>query len=118
MAMARLYADEDFDRHVVLELRSLGHDVLTVQDAGQANQRTTDEQILRFATADGRAVVTFNRRDFIALHKSAQPHAGIIVCTRDPDAKALAGRINAAIQSCPTLDNQLLRVTKPAQASP
>jgi hypothetical protein len=30
--MARLYADEDFPRPVVEELRRLGHDVLTVQD--------------------------------------------------------------------------------------
>ena len=32
--MARLYADEQFPRPVVAYLRSLGHDVLTVQEAG------------------------------------------------------------------------------------
>jgi hypothetical protein len=31
--MARLYADEDFPLPVVEELRHLGHDVRTVQDA-------------------------------------------------------------------------------------
>jgi hypothetical protein len=30
----QLYADEDFPRAVVEELRRLGHDVLTVQDDG------------------------------------------------------------------------------------
>ncbi len=33
--MAALYADENFDYPVVLELRRLGHDVLTAQEAGQ-----------------------------------------------------------------------------------
>jgi Domain of unknown function (DUF5615) len=36
--MARLYADEDFPLPVVEELRRLGHDVRTVQEAGRANQ--------------------------------------------------------------------------------
>jgi len=33
--MALLYADENFDRRVVERLRQLGHDVLTVQEAGR-----------------------------------------------------------------------------------
>jgi hypothetical protein len=37
--MARLYADEQFPREAVLALRNLGHDVLTVQEAGKANQK-------------------------------------------------------------------------------
>ena len=35
--MARLYADEQFPRIVVNLLRTLGHDILTVQEAGKAN---------------------------------------------------------------------------------
>jgi hypothetical protein len=54
--MARLYADEDFYFPVVLELRQLGHDVLTVQEAGQSGG--DDPAVLAFATKDGRAVVT------------------------------------------------------------
>jgi uncharacterized protein DUF5615 len=34
--MARFYADEDFDYPVVLELRTLAHDVITVPEAGKA----------------------------------------------------------------------------------
>ena len=37
--MASFYADEDFDYPVVVELRQLGHDVLTVQEAGQKGQK-------------------------------------------------------------------------------
>ena len=45
--MARLYADEDFPLPVVEELRRLGHDVLTVQEAGRANQGIDDATVSR-----------------------------------------------------------------------
>jgi hypothetical protein len=45
--MARIYADEHFPREVVQNLRSLGHDVLTVQEAGNAG--LPDEDVLAFA---------------------------------------------------------------------
>jgi hypothetical protein len=60
--MASLYADEDFDYAVVERLRQLGHDVLTVQEAGRKGG--PDIQVLADATADRRAVLTFNRWDF------------------------------------------------------
>ena len=37
--MARFFADEQFPLPVVELLRNLGHDVLTVQEAGNANQQ-------------------------------------------------------------------------------
>jgi hypothetical protein len=40
--MARFYADKQFPLQVVELLRNLGHDVLTVQEAGNANQRIPD----------------------------------------------------------------------------
>ncbi|NEQ24217.1 MAG: hypothetical protein F6K28_34870 [Microcoleus sp. SIO2G3] len=46
--MARLYADEQFPREVVELLRPLGHDILTVQEAGNANQWIPDEAVLSF----------------------------------------------------------------------
>ncbi|WP_445174893.1 DUF5615 family PIN-like protein [Microcoleus sp.] len=48
--MARLYADEQFPRQVVQNLRSLGHDVQTVQEAGNAG--LPDEDVLVFAISD------------------------------------------------------------------
>ena len=41
--MARLYADEQFPRAVSELLRKMGHDVLTVQEAGKANLGIPDE---------------------------------------------------------------------------
>jgi hypothetical protein len=63
--MARLYSDEDLSYPVVEELRKLGHDVLTAQEAGQANHGVTDSAVLALAIAGDRALFTFNRRPFI-----------------------------------------------------
>jgi len=111
--MARLYADENYDYTVVDGLRLLGHDVLTAHQAGQANQGIPDVNVLAFAIAQGRAVLTFNRWDYVKLHSRVRPHCGIIVCTQDDDATALAARVQAAILSRPSLDNQLLRIDLP-----
>ena len=111
--MAWLYSDEDFSYPVVEELRRLGHDVLTAQEAGQANLGVTDSAVLAFAIAQARAVLTFNRRHFINLHRRIVSHRGIVVCTRDDDVPGLAGRIDLAIRSCPGLDGQLLRINRP-----
>ncbi len=83
--MSRLYANENFPHPVVLELRRLGHDVLTVQETGKADQALPDEAVLKLAADEGRAVLTINRLHFIRLHRSQPNHAGIIVCTFAPD---------------------------------
>ena len=111
--MAKLYSDEDFSFPVVEELRRLGDDILTAQEAGQGNLGVTDSAILAFAIAQDRAVLTFNRRHFINLHRTVSSHCGIFVCTRDNDVLGLALRIHQAIVSCPSLDNQLLRINRP-----
>jgi predicted nuclease of predicted toxin-antitoxin system len=112
--MARLYADEQYPYPVVEYLRILGHDILTVQEAGQANQKISDPDVLAFATADNRTVITQNRKDFIRLHNLQPEHAGIIVCTNDRDWPALANRIDAAIKHEETLQGKLIRIVRPA----
>jgi hypothetical protein len=111
--MAKIYGDEDFDLQVVVELRKLGHDVLTVQEAGQGNRGVEDSEVLAFAVLHGRAVLTFNRRHFINLHRSTENHLGVLVCTRDKDAVALAARIDEALRLCPDLAGQLIRINRP-----
>lgn len=73
--MARLYADEQFPLPAVELLRTLGHDLLTVQAAGNAG--FSDPEVLAFAVSTVRAVLTQNRRDFIRLHLQQPDHAGI-----------------------------------------
>ncbi len=96
--VARLYSNENFPLPAVLELRQFGHDCMTVVESDNANRQMTDASLLSFATQENRAIITFNRRHFIALHQKSQDHAGIIVCTVDPDFVALARRIHEAIR--------------------
>jgi hypothetical protein len=81
----KLYSNENFPRQAVEQLRGAGHDVLMVADSGYADQAWPDDEALRFATIQERALVTMNRRHFIRLHKLVPEHQGIIVCTFDPD---------------------------------
>jgi len=87
--------------------------VLTAQEAGQANQSISDEKVLDFAMERRRAVLTSNRWEFIGLHGLRPRHAGIIVCTVDPDAARQAARINEAIRDVETLEGALVRVNRP-----
>ena len=74
--MAQLFADEDFPWPAVAVLRGLGHDVLTTREAGLASVKTPDAVILAEATRLGRAVLTMNRRHYIALHTVGHIGAG------------------------------------------
>jgi predicted nuclease of predicted toxin-antitoxin system len=112
--MAHLYADEGFPAKVTALLVDLGHNVLTAQSAGQANQRIPDDQVLAFATSQNRAVLTINRGDFIRLHRSTDHHAGMIVCTENVNRQQLAQAIHNAILGLPSLEGQLIRVNRPA----
>lgn len=111
--MARLFADENFPLPVVEEVRRLGHEVVTINDAGKAGQSLTDEAVLDFAHADDRAVLTLNRKHFVGLHARGREHAGIIVCTFDLDFAAQAQRIHVAIASQAQLSGQLVRINRP-----
>jgi len=112
--MARLYADEQYPLPVVEFLRPLGHDVLTVQEAGNAGLGIPDEDVLAFAVSNERAVLTLNRGDFIRLHRSQPNHAGIIICTQDSNWERQATRINEAISALDTLNGKLIRVNRPS----
>ena len=112
--MARLYADEQYPFPVIEFLRAFGHDVLTVQEAGNAGLKIRDAEVLAFATTNERAVLTLNRKDFKRLHRLQPNHAGIIVCTDDRDWEGLARRIDEAILNEEILTGKLLRVNRPA----
>jgi len=110
--MARLYSNENFPLPVVDKLRALAHGVLTIQETGQADQAVPDDKVLEFATTENRALLTLNRRHFIRLHRERPQHAGIVVCTVDPDFAGQAGRIHKAIRGQDSLKGQLIRVNR------
>lgn len=113
--MARLYSNENFPLPVVDELRKLGHDVLTIQETGKANQAMTDEDVLAFANKEKRILLTLNRRHFIKLHNKRQPHAGIIACTYDPDYSSFAKRIDDALREDDDFSQTVIRINRPQQ---
>ncbi len=77
----RLYFDRHIMARLAADLRGRGFDVLRTEEAGK--DTAPDEEQLAFATAENRALFTFNVRDFGPLHQQWQAacrtHAGIIV---------------------------------------
>src|SRR5438094_3603081 len=77
----RLYLDRHVMTRLADDLAQRGYDCLNTQQAG--NDRASDEEQLAVATAQSRAIVTYNIRDFAPLHKTwlaaGRSHAGIIV---------------------------------------
>lgn len=108
-----LYADENFPLRVVQELRRLGYDVLTAFEDGRANQAISDRDLLARATEVNRTLLTLNRQDFKRLHTQVPDHAGIIICTEDPDRVGQAQRVAACIAEATELKGQLIRVYRP-----
>ncbi|MDD2920915.1 MAG: DUF5615 family PIN-like protein [Anaerolineales bacterium] len=113
--MARLYSNENFPLPVVERLRNLGHDVLTIQETGKANQSMSDEDVLAFANKEKRILLTLNRRHFINLHKQNQQHVGIVACTFDPDFSGFANRIDEALRKEYDLSQKVIRVNRDQQ---
>jgi len=78
----RLYIDEDaMDTDLVRALLLRGVDVITARDQGAEGY--TDEQQLEIACAQGRALYSFNIRDYVPIHSRflelGKSHAGIIL---------------------------------------
>lgn len=85
-------------------LRDCGHDVLTSYEAVQANQGIPDPEVL--------ILITFNRDDFIDLHRSGMNHSGIIICKDDRDYQGQAKFINDFLQAQTTeLSDRLIRLS-------
>lgn len=111
--MLKFYSNENFPLEMVDLLRSRDYDILTSYEAGQANQKIPDDEVLMYATNAGRIVITENRQDFINLHFTTSNHAGIVICKADRD---YAGKVQVLhdffTQDTQPMDNRLLRVMK------
>jgi len=77
----RLYLDEDVHKRVAAALRLRQFDVISAHEIGRWG--LTDEEQLTLATAEQRALFTFNTPDYLRLHLDWQQHGkehyGIIV---------------------------------------
>jgi hypothetical protein len=110
--MVRFYSNENFAIDFVLILGGLGHDVLTSSEAGEANRRIPDDAVLQFAIDQDRVVITFNRDDFVALHRSGIDHQGIVVCKDDRDYAGQAAALQNWLDRDDVFKNRCLRIKK------
>ena len=83
------------DGDLVRGLRSRGIDIVTAADAGMIRRK--DEEHLSLATVQGRALYSFNVRDYHEIHTewaaTGRLHAGIILASRS--ATRLGNRFGA-----------------------
>jgi len=79
----RLLIDEDVSKGLQLAaaLRRRGFDAMAVQEVGRMG--LSDDELLDYAAAEGRAFLTFNIKDFVRYarewYKAGKEHPGIIV---------------------------------------
>ena len=87
----KLYLDEHVWLGLAQTLRERGHDVVHVYEVGRGN--LDDELQLAYAATQGRAILTFNARDFEPLAAewffAGKPHAGIIISNQLPIGELL-----------------------------
>jgi hypothetical protein len=86
MTLVRFFTDEDLHGQVAVQLRAAGFDAISTPEAGRLGQSDPDQ--LGWATAEGRALVTFNVADFARLHHECmiqgREHCGVIVSRQRP----------------------------------
>lgn len=82
MAGARLHLDADSSIKALYEmLRARGHDVTRTPNEWMPSDATDEMQLLG-ATVQGRAIFTFNVRDFLVFAKMYPNHGGIILAAQ------------------------------------
>jgi uncharacterized protein with PIN domain len=110
--MFKFYSNENFPISMVRQLRLLGYDVLTSYDAGQANQKIPDDQVLSYATSLDRTILTENRQDFITLHHQTSSHSGIVICKADRDYEGKVQLLHTFLLMQETMNDRLIRILK------
>ena len=97
-----LLLDEMFSDAIAQQLRAKGYDVVSVV-AHPALVGLPDDQILAYATTEGRALVTANIKDFMPLDSryraAGQAHPGLILVSTKtfPQDRGFTTAITAAL---------------------
>ena len=90
-ASIKLLLDEHIWVDLCEALAQRGYDVIHLNDTGQRG--IDDEPLLVFATAQGRAVLTYNIRHFVPLvrlwYEAGREHAGVILSVQLPPGELL-----------------------------
>lgn len=87
MSSPTLYLDEDSSEHAVLNaLREAGYDVTSAVEEGRANRDISDQEQLEYASSEGRMLFSFNKQDYIPIHKKwfeqGREHCGILLAEK------------------------------------
>ena len=99
-----LLLDEMFSDAIAQQLRTKGYDVVSVV-AQPALVGLPDDQILAYATNEGRALVTANIKDFMPLDSryraAGQAHSGLILVSAKtfPQDRGFTTAITAALET-------------------
>lgn len=91
-----------FSDGIAQQLRTQGHDVKSVV-ADPSLAALADDQILAYATAEGRTLVTANIKDFVPLdgryRAAGQSHAGLVLVSTKtfPQNRSFTTAVAAAL---------------------
>jgi predicted nuclease of predicted toxin-antitoxin system len=81
----KLLLDEMYSDAIATELRARGHDALSVREVNPPLAGAPDDEVIGFAAAQGRTLVTENVRDYgpleLALLAAEGHHHGILYTT-------------------------------------
>lgn len=124
-AVTAFHLDHNIARDLVLALRLLGHDAVTARDLGL--ERADDDLHLTAATDAGRIFVTYNRNDFIALHRvwqrwsrrwgASERHGGILILSQNrPLSVAEEARVLDELVVAQAVTGELYEYLKPPAA--
>ena len=108
----RLLLDEHISPDVAEQLRARGIDAVAVSACSELRGRD-DPDLLEAATAESRAVVTRNLRDFLPLDSQwasqDRRHAGIVCVTyhKFPEDASFIGRLTEALDEWARSDPQI-----------
>jgi predicted nuclease of predicted toxin-antitoxin system len=116
----KLYLDENLSPRIAELLRAHGLDAVSAHEAG--NTQLADPAQLRYATSQGRAIVTCDVADVVALATELiaanADHAGIVLVSsgfRTDDFSAIAGVIEQAARRYPDgIPGAVLYLSHPA----
>lgn len=67
--------------------------------------------------ADPHTRLTLNRKHFLRIHAGGTKHAGMILCTFDPDFEGQAERIHQAVGPYSDVEDTVIRVNRPAAST-
>lgn len=95
-AAVRVALDHHYTHLIAERLRAVEHDAVAVFEKGW--HRASDDELLELCAAEGRALVTNNVRDFVAIAQrwagEGRRHAGLVFTSDEslPRSRATIGR--------------------------